>query len=233
MQKNMGNKIRLGVFVSIGLILFIVTIYFIGEKQNLFSNTFRISGVFRDISGLQVGNNVRFSGINVGIVENIKIITDTTVQVDLIIEEHTQKFIKKDAKAIIGSDGLMGSKLVIITPGTTGLDPIQNKDFIATVVPVSLDDIMLKLKVTSTNAAVITDDLALIVGNISAGRGTIGKLFMDNGFAQNIDKTLVNIKQGTSGFKQNMDAASNNFLLRGYFKKKEKKKKEEQQKKKN
>lgn len=233
MQKNIGNKIRLGVFVSIGLILFIVTIYFIGEKQNLFSNTFRISGVFKDISGLQVGNNVRFAGINVGIVENIKIITDSTVQVDLNIEEKAQKFIKKDAKAIIGSDGLMGSKLVIITPGTTGLGPIQNKDFIATVVPVSLDDIMLKLKVTSTNAAVITDDLALIVGNISAGRGTIGKLFMDNGFAQNIDKTLVNIKQGTSGFKQNMDAASNNFLLRGYFKKKEKKKKEEQQKKKN
>lgn len=229
-QKNKGDKIKLGLFVSIGLVLLITGIYFIGKKQQLFSNTFRISGIFKDISGLQIGNNVRFSGINVGIIDNIEIIADTAVRVDLLIDEKARKFIKKDAKATIGSDGLMGNKIVIILPGTPTATPIQQNDYIATSLPVSIDDILAKLKITSGNAATITEDLSAIMGNIRSGKGTIGKLFMDTVFAQNIDQTLLNIKQGAGGFKQNMDAASHNILLRGFLKNKEKDKEKDQKK---
>ena len=230
MQNSKGSKINLGVFVSIGLVLFIAGIYFIGEKQQMFSETFQISGVFRDISGLQVGNNVRFSGINVGVIKDIEMIADTAVRVDFVIDEKARKFIKSDSKAIIGSDGLMGNKIVILVPGTAAKKEIQNNDFVATTVPISIDDILLKLKVTSTNAADITGDLSAIMYNIRSGRGTIGKLFMDTAFADNIDRTLINIKEGTGGFKQNMDAASNNFLLRGFFKKKKDKEKDKEEK---
>lgn len=230
MKKSNSNKIKLGVFVVLGLVLLIVGIYFIGQKQQLFSTNFHIHSVFKDISGLQVGNNVRFSGINVGVVENIALIADTAVRVDLIIDENVRKFIKKDARAIIGSDGLMGNKIIVIIPGTAGKTAIEDNDNIATSSSVNFDDIMQSLKVTSDNAAIVTEDLAIIMDNISSGRGTIGKLFMDSAFAQDIDKTLTNIKQGAGGFKRNMEAASHNILLRGFFKKKEKekeKKKEE------
>ena len=73
MKKNTSNKIRLGIFVSLGIVVFILGIYFIGERQQLFRSTFRLSGVFKDVAGLQAGNNVRLSGINVGTVENISI----------------------------------------------------------------------------------------------------------------------------------------------------------------
>src|SRR4051812_28244697 len=114
MEKETGYRIRLGIFVSIGVALLIVTIYVIGKKQNLFGTTFKVSGIFHNVSGLQVGSNVRFSGISIGTVENIEIITDSTVRVDMILEEKTRKFIKKDAKASIGSEGLMGNKIVNI-----------------------------------------------------------------------------------------------------------------------
>lgn len=221
MEKQKGNKIKLGIFVSIGLTLFIVAIYLIGEKQQLFSKTFLISGIFKDISGLQVGNNVRFSGINVGIVDNIEMIADTAVRVDMVIDEDTRKFMKKDAKAIIGSDGLMGNKIITITPGLGG-EEIQHNATIATILPISIDDIMLNLKITSNNAADITDDLAVIMYNIRMGRGTVGKFLMDSAFAESIDQTLSNIRQGAGGFKQNMDAASHSVLLRGFLKKKDK-----------
>ncbi len=222
MKKATGNKIRLGIFVSISITLFIAGLYFIGQKQQLFNNTFRVSGIFKDISGLQVGNNVRFSGINVGIVENIEQITDTTVRVDMLIEENTRKFIKKNAKAIIGSDGLMGNKIVVIIPGTHNKPIVSDNDIIETTRAVSIDDILSKIKVTSDNSATITDNLSAIMENIRKGKGTIGKLFMDTTFAQNLDATLINVKQGAGGFKKNMDAASHNFLLRGFFKKNEK-----------
>jgi phospholipid/cholesterol/gamma-HCH transport system substrate-binding protein len=231
MKKASGNKIRLGILISCGLVLFIAAIYFVGQRQQMFSSTFQVSGIFKDISGLQVGNNVRFSGINVGIVQNIKQITDSTVQVDMLIEEDTKKFIKKNAKALIGTDGLMGNKVVSITPGTTGQPTIADKDFIETVKPVSIDDIMLNVKLSSENAVDITDNLSIMSESIVEGKGVIGKLFMDSALGENLDKALLNIQQGAGGFKQNMDAASHSFLLRGYLKKKAKEKEKEKSKK--
>jgi phospholipid/cholesterol/gamma-HCH transport system substrate-binding protein len=222
MKKNTGNKMRLGIFVSASIALFIIGIYFIGQKQQLFNSTFRVSGIFKDISGLQIGNNVRFSGINIGIIEAIEQITDTTVRVDMMLNENTKKFIKKNAKAIIGSDGLMGNKIIVIVAGTANKKEIADNDFIETAQTVTMDEIMAKIKVTCDNAAIITSDLSGIMDNIYAGKGTIGKLIMDSTVAKNVDNALINIKQGTRGFKQNMDAAGHNVLLRGFFKKKKK-----------
>ena len=118
MKKNITNKIKLGIFISLGITVFIVGIYFIGEGQQLFRSTFRISGVFKDVAGLQAGNNVRFSGVNVGTVNNITIVSDTSVKVEILIDERTRKFIRKDAVAGIGSEGFMGNKILIINPGT-------------------------------------------------------------------------------------------------------------------
>ena len=225
-----NNGLKLGVFVSITIAIFIVIIYFVGKRQQLFSSTFRVSGLFFDIGGLQVGNNVRFSGINVGVVENITQVTDSTVCVDMLIVEDTRKFIKKNAVAIIGSDGLMGSKLVMIIPAAYGKEVMDENDTIGTVQSVTMDDILLSLKITSDNAANITGNLAVVMHNIREGKGTIGKLLMDSVLAENVDKALVNIKQGAAGFKQNMDAAGHSFLLRGYIKKKETEKEKEKEK---
>jgi len=225
MKKSTGNKMRLGIFVSLSITLFIAGIYFIGQRQQLFSHTFQVSGIFKDISGLQVGNNVRFSGINVGIIEDIKQITDSTVKVDMVIDENSRKFIKKNAKAIIGSDGLMGNKIILIIPGTIGKKQLSNNDIIETAQAVSMDDILIKIKVTADNAANITDDLSVIMQSIRDGKGAIGKLLMDSTLAENIGRAIVNIKQGAGGFKKNMDAAGHNVLLRGFFRKKEKQQK--------
>ncbi len=225
-----ANKIRLGIFVTAGLTLLIAGIYFIGQRQQLFGSTFQISGIFKDISGLQVGNNIRFAGINVGIISDIQQITDSTVKVDMAINEDSRKFMKKNVKGLIGSDGLMGNKILIIIPSAGSTQQLADNDVIETSRAISMDEILLKIKVTGDNAANITGDLAVIMQNIREGKGTIGKLFSDTTFANNIDQTLINIKQGAGGFKQNMNAASHNILLRGFFKKKKKDKEEDKEK---
>lgn len=231
MKKTTGNKVRLGIFVTAGMVLLIIAIYFVGKRQNLFSTTFQVSGIFADIGGLQVGNNVRFSGINVGIVRDITQVTDSTVRVDMQIEENSRKFIKTNAKAIIGSDGLMGSKLVIIAAGMAGNPPISDDAFIQTERTVSMDEIMMNLKLTTEHASLITGDLAVIVQHMREGNGTIGKFLMDSVFADNIGQALVNIKEGAGGFKQNMDAAGHNVLLRGYINKKKRAEEKDKEKK--
>lgn len=231
MKKKTGNSVKLGVFVTVGLLLLIVGIYYIGQKQRLFSDVFRISGVFSNVNGLQVGNNIRFSGINVGTVENIVIISDTSVRVDMIIDEEVQKFIKQDATAIIGSEGLMGNKTVNIAPGSLSQKEIGDQDEIHTTKPVDFDEILGQLNTTTQNAALITDDLSAIMSSIRSGKGTVGRLFMDTTLAKDLNQTIKNLKGGTKGFEENMDAVQHSILLRGAFKKKKSDEKEKQEEK--
>lgn len=223
-MENTKSNIKLGAFVLIGVLLLFFGIYLIGKKQQLFNSTFVISSVFKDINGLQIGSNVRFAGINVGVVENITIIADTAVQIDLFISKSIKKFIKKDARALIGTDGLMGNKILTLLAGSPKEKEIKENAFIVAVVPVSIDEILVNLNVAVQNASVITENLAIITQSITEGRGTIGKLFMDTMMAAELEQTIINIKKGAGGFKENMDAAGNNVLLRGLFNKKKKKK---------
>ena len=216
MKKDAGSTIKLGVFISLGVAVLILGIYFIGEKQQIFKKTFRVSGVFRDVAGLQEGNNVRFSGINVGTVDNIRIASDSSVRVEILIGEGTRQFIKKDAVASIGSEGLMGNKILVITPGTGGQAEIENNDSVGTVQPINLDDLFTSLKTTIDNTNDITNDLARITGNIQAGKGTIGRLLMNQSVAQKFDSILVNLKDGSSDFKKLTEKAKKSWLLWGF-----------------
>ena len=218
MYKHTTNKIKLGVFVSLGIALFIFGIYFIGERQQMFRSTFRVIGVFRDVGGLQAGNNVRLSGITVGTIATIDVVSDSSVRVEVLIDESTRKFIKKDAVASIGSEGLMGNKVLIITPGTGGKKKIENNDTLATVQPLDLDGILLSAKATIDNASSFTSDLSKITSGIQSGKGTIGRLLTDQSLARNIDTTLMNLregsvdlKEGLSGLKTLVDDAHNSF----------------------
>ena len=208
MKKNISSKIRLGIFISLGIAVFIVAIYFIGEKQQLFRSTFRVSGVFKDVGGLQAGNNVRLSGINIGTIDNVTIISDTSVRVDIVIDESTRRFIKKDAVASIGSEGLMGNKALIISPGTGDKKIIEDSDIIATTQPIDIDEILKSLKTTIDNTSSVTGDLAKIAANIESGKGTIGRLMMDKEWRQNFETTIINLKEGSDGFRVLMDKAN-------------------------
>jgi phospholipid/cholesterol/gamma-HCH transport system substrate-binding protein len=230
MPKEKNYKWKLGFFAVGILVVTICAIYYIGKEKNKFGSVIRIGAIFKTVSGLKAGSNVRFGGIDVGTVDGIRLITDTSVQVDMIIQANVQKFIKKDAQASIGSDGLMGDKVVVIAPGTTGQPPVAESDVLQAQVPIETDQIMASLKTSADNAAVITTNLADITNRISHGKGALGKLLHDTTLSSNISSTMKNLKQSSEGLNQNMEAAKHSFLLRGFFKKKEKeqKKKEEQ-----
>lgn len=208
MKKNIKNKVRLGIFISLGMALLIIGIYFIGEGQQLFRATFSVTGVFKDVAGLQAGNNVRLSGVNVGTVKNIIIVSDTTVKVEILIDERIREFIRKDAVAIIGSEGLMGNKVLVINPGTGRQQVIEHNDIIQTIQPITVDDIMISLSTTIEYTSNITRDLASMTKNVESGQGTIGKLIMDNKWRENFETTFINLREGSAQFRNLMAKAN-------------------------
>lgn len=228
-------KIRLGLFIAGGLALFVLAIFIIGKQKNLFNPVFKLTSTFYNVSGLQVGNNIRFSGINVGTVDKITIINDSTVRVDMLVKKEVKQFIKSDCEVAIGSEGLIGDRLLIITQGSADASLAKEGAELSSAEPVETDAIMASLQVTAGNAEIISQQLAEIMVKINNGNGTIGRLIQDSTFAENMSQTLLNLKKSTKGLDENMQAAQHNILLRGYFNKKqkaaEKLKKEQEEKK--
>jgi len=215
-------KVRLGLFIAVGLAIFVFAIFIIGKQKNLFNPVFKLTSTFYNVSGLQVGNNIRFSGINVGTVDNISIINDSTVQVLMLIKKDVRQFIKSDCEVAIGSEGLIGDRILVITQGSNDAPLAIDGQQLLSKEPVETDAIMESLQVTAGNAEIITQELAQIMVKINGGNGTLGRLIQDTTIAQNLNQTIVNLKKSSKGLGENMEAAKHNFLFRGYFKKKEK-----------
>ena len=226
MKKNSSYVFKLGMFVTVGLLLLVAAVYVIGAQKNLFNPTFRVKTIFKNVSGLKIGSNVRFSGINIGTVDFIQIETDTSVKVEVIIQKEVQKFIRKDSRASIGSEGLMGDKILIITPGSSDEEQAVENDFLISEAPIDMDEIMASVKVSAENLEIITDQMAAITYNINHGNGAISKLIRDDKFANTINNTMSNLEAGSKSMSENMEAAKSNILLRGFFKKKKKQEEE-------
>ena len=200
MKQNTTNTYKLGIFVIAGLSLFLITIYLIGKSQNLFGGTVAIKAKFNNVSGLKVGNNVRFSGIDIGSVENIEFETDSTVIVGVVIQKEVQKFIKTDAMASIGSDGLMGDKVLTISPGSNSNTIIKDNSFLKSSKAVEIEDIMKSVKLSADNAGIITNELAMFTGKMNNNNGALSKLMTDPSFANSLTKTMSNLENSSNNF---------------------------------
>ncbi|MDX1426755.1 MAG: MCE family protein, partial [Salegentibacter mishustinae] len=118
MKSNSGQNLKLGILIVAGLTIFTLGVYFIGNKQNLFGDSIMLSSVFKNVNGLQLGNNVRYSGVNVGTVKDIKFLNDTAICVDMLIDRESGNLIKHSSLATINSDGLVGSMVLNILPNS-------------------------------------------------------------------------------------------------------------------
>lgn len=194
MEKTTSQKMFLGLFVIIGLFLFVIAIYFIGDKQKMFGQTNHLKAIFNNVNGLQIGNNVRYSGINAGTVRAINMVNDTVIEVDMLIDKSIFHHIKKDAIAIIGSDGLVGNMIINIIPGK-GAEPVVTPgDQIQTMRRVQTDELLSTLGVTNKNAANLTADLLKITKEIIEGKGTMGLLIKDSILSEDLKQTMHYLK---------------------------------------
>ena len=198
MEKSTVQKFRLGIFVVLGTVLLVVASYLIGNRQNMFGKTFTVEAVFKNVNGLQKGNNVRYAGINVGTVKDIDMQNDTLIRVEMLIQEKMQMHIKTDAIATIGSDGLVGSMIVNIIPGNGDAPLVQSGDRIISYSRIGAEDMLSTLNVTNENAALLTADLLKVTTALREGEGTLGRLLNDTVMAKNLERTVFNIRRASN-----------------------------------
>ena len=208
MDAKKSYNLTLGVFIFFGIVIFAVAIYLVGKKQNLFTSNVKVIAVFTDVSGLTQGNNVRFSGIDVGTVSNIRILSENEVSVELSIQSNSIPYIRKNSIATIGSEGLMGNKTVIIMPGTMEERMLVAGDTLATTQPVNIDEILYEIKKTTENIAVVSQNLIGITDRIKYGEGIFGKIFTDTSLTGSLDKASRNVVMITNNLNEISDRIS-------------------------
>ncbi len=194
MKKTTSQKLKLGIFIIVGLLLFVVAIFLIGNRQNMFAKTFTISANFNNVNGLLKGNNVRYSGINVGTVKNIMMINDSTINVAMVIDEKMVHHIKKDAIATIGTDGLVGNMIVNIIPSNKDSTAISQGDIIQSYTKIGTGEMLNTLNVTNENAALLTAKLLKIADAMADSKGTFGMLINDTIVSENLKQTVKQLR---------------------------------------
>jgi len=190
-----NRTIKVGLFVLIGLVIFVFGILTIGGMRKSFVSKISATSVFDDVNGLQSGNNIWFSGVKVGTVHKISFRGNSQVEVLMNIEEKSRQYIRKDAVAKISSDGLIGNKIVVISGGTTKSDPIEDGDILQVQKEDSQQDIMNTLQANNKNILAITEDFKEISKKLRNGEGSVGKLLSDDELYKNLETTMVGLQR--------------------------------------
>jgi phospholipid/cholesterol/gamma-HCH transport system substrate-binding protein len=231
----MSRVARLGLFIIATLAVLVAGIFIIGDRQYLFSNTYRLKTQFSTVVGLDEGAEVRVGGVHSGSVRKIELPKSPTDKITVLmdVERSTHDIIKQDSVAAIQTEGLLGNEYVSISFGSAQGLNVRDGDTISSQPPLVIADLIAKTdvildssKAAIDNTTVATANLKSITRKIDDGQGTIGELINDKKMYNELDQTTVGMRDtvvhaqaGIADFQENMEALKQNFLLRGYFKK--------------
>lgn len=202
-MKSLKNNrtVIVGIFVFLALVILVVTIFTLGGQKKTFVKSFTINAIFTDVGGLLKGGNIWLLGVKVGTVKKISFYGNSQVLVTMSIEQSAQSQIHKDAMAKIGSDGLIGNKIIIIYGGTAAAPNIAKDDYLAVEKALSTDDMLATLQANNKNLLEITNDFKSISKKIDSGRGTLATLLNDSAIANKLRTTVDNLQSTVANFK--------------------------------
>lgn len=172
---------KTGIFVIVCFALLVIALFAIGDKEKLFSSTSQYYVKIKEISGLKTGAQVSMSGINVGSVKSISLPAKTgdSVIIELTIVEEAQKLIRKDSKAQIATDGLVGNKVVTITGGTTASAVIAKGDTLIGEAPFDVGAVVNNVTSTINDASALLKETTELIKTMRTGEGSMAKLMND------------------------------------------------------
>lgn len=180
-----------------GIFFLILMLYMIGKNENLFGAKITLKTHFRNAQGLLPGNNIRYSGIEVGTVKDVSILNDTTIEVVMLIKENMRQYIRQNATASIGTDGLMGNKLININPSDSPAPFVQEGDILPSKKPLDTDEMIRVLSETNNDIAIVAEDLKKSIQRINNSTA-LWSLLSDESIPENLRSSIVHVRKATA-----------------------------------
>jgi len=211
MEKEENKRaVIVGIFIALGMIIFIIGIFTLGGQQSVFKKNFHITAVFDDVAGLKKGNNVWFSGVKVGTISNVRFIGLKEVEVQMVVDDNVQQYIHSNTGVKIGSDGLIGNKIIVIDGGSAEAPVIADGAKVQVQKEISTAEMMKTLQRNNENLLAITNDFKKLSSNIVKGKGLVGELMADSVLALKF-KSIVNNLNATTQSTQQVAMGLNRF----------------------
>jgi phospholipid/cholesterol/gamma-HCH transport system substrate-binding protein len=211
MEKEENKRaLIVGIFIALGMLIFILGIFTLGGQQSVFKKNFHITAVFDDVAGLKKGNNVWFSGVKVGTISDVKFIGLKQVEVQLVVDDNVKQYIHSNTGVKIGSDGLIGNKIIVIDGGSADAPVITDGARVGVDKEISTADMMKTLQRNNENLLAITNDFKKLSSNIVQGKGLVGQLLADSVMALKF-KSIVNNLNATTQSTQQVAMGLNRF----------------------
>ncbi len=195
MRNDNKKTVIVGIFVLIGIIILVMGVLTLGAQQKAFVRSIRVFAVFDDVGGLQTGNNIWFSGVKIGTVKKINFFGEAQVEIEMNIEASSKEFIKKNSKATISSDGLIGNKIIVIYGGTGSGPAIEEGDRLEAVMPLDTDKMMETLQENNNNLVSITEDVKVLTQRIASGEGIVGAVLTDSSLVTDFKSIMSNLER--------------------------------------
>src|SRR4030095_835743 len=202
-MKAIQNKraVIVGIFILIGVAIFMGALITLGKQKKTFTKGIPVKAVFDNVNGLQPGDNIWFSGVKVGTVKKLELSSNARVIVDMTIDKKSREFIHEDVKAKIGSDGLIGNKIVVLYGGTQTVPTIKANDILKVETALSTEEMMNSLQENNKNLLAITSDFKMISRRLANGEGTVGKLLTDDSFMDQLQATAATLHSASSNIQ--------------------------------
>lgn len=200
------RAVIVGVFVIVGLVFLLAGILIIGNLRETFNRKMELVSLFDDVSGLQPGNNVWFSGVKVGTVSNMDFFGKSQVEVRMNVAIKAQQYIRKDAKVKISNDGLIGNKILVIYGGTEEFAEVVEGDTLEVEKTFTSEDMINTAQENNKNILAITNDIKAITKKLAAGEGSIGKMLDDSLMYTNINSTIVSLQKASAKAQQMLNS---------------------------
>ncbi|MEO6722112.1 MAG: MlaD family protein [Ferruginibacter sp.] len=220
MRESKGIKpILTGIFVIAGIAILVVIVFIIGGKDKTFKNSVTANAVFADVNGLAKGSNVWYSGVKIGVVKKVSFVQNG-VEVSFTIEEDVQQKIRKDTKVKLGSDGLIGNKIIVLYGGTPASPEIESGNTLQVDNGVGTEEMMATLQSNNKNLLDITNDLKVVSRALAEGKGTIGKLLNDPTINNTLQSTMASLSRAGNNAQvltSNLSEFSKKLNNKGYL----------------
>jgi phospholipid/cholesterol/gamma-HCH transport system substrate-binding protein len=197
MSKRIINNVKLGAFVIAGLLFLILLLYMIGKNRNLFSSNYILKARFENVQGLKPGNNIRYSGIEVGTVKKVTFLNDTLIEVTMVIDTKMKDIIRKNAVASIGTEGFVGNKVLNISPGKQSAIAAEEGDVLWTKKAIDTDEMLRTLDKTNNDIAIIAENLKTTIFNINSS-DALWEILNEKTLPDNIRSSANNIRLATA-----------------------------------
>lgn len=194
MKKKKVNAVKLGIFVLVGLLILVFTLYTLGKNKTLFGSSLELKTRFRDVNGLLLGNNVRFSGIDVGSVHDIRILNDTTVEVTLTLDKNMRQYIKTNSLVSLGTDGLIGNRVINISTASGNAPFVQGGELLPSKEEVNTEKMLQTLYGTNEKVSKIAEGLLETIQLINTS-SELSSLLNDKSLSSNLRSSLYHLHE--------------------------------------